>query len=41
VYFYFKRGAYDREDYKATLQFHGAEVDLRQITRVVRHEERR
>ncbi len=41
VYPYFKTGAFANEDYKATLQFRGAEVDVRQVTRIVRHEERR
>lgn len=41
VYFYFKRDAFDNEDYKTTLQFQGASMDLIQLTRVVRHEEKR
>ena len=41
VYFLFLPGAFDREDYKISLQFHGCDVGLRQVTRVVRHEEQR
>lgn len=41
VYFYFKRGAFADENYKTTLQFQGASMDLNQLTRVVRHEEKR
>ncbi|MCB9893120.1 MAG: hypothetical protein H6839_01570 [Planctomycetes bacterium] len=41
VYFYFKQNAFVNEDYKTTLQFQGAEVTLNQLTRVVRHEEKR
>lgn len=41
VYMYFQRNAYANENYKTTLQFQGGSMDVRQITRVVRHEERR
>lgn len=41
VYFYFKQNAFSNEDYKTTLQFQGAEVTLNQLTRVIRHEEKR
>ncbi|MBZ0136420.1 MAG: hypothetical protein K8I27_08625 [Planctomycetes bacterium] len=41
VYFYFKRDAFVNEDYKTTLQFHGASMDVHQFTRVLRHEEKR
>jgi hypothetical protein len=41
VYFLFLPGAFDREDYKISLQFHGCDVGLRQISRVLRHEEQR
>lgn len=41
VYFYFKRDAFINEDYKTTLQFQGAETTLTQLTRVVRHENKR
>ncbi|MCA8937833.1 MAG: hypothetical protein KDB68_16730, partial [Planctomycetes bacterium] len=41
VYFYFKRGAFEDENYKTTLQFQGASMNLNQLTRVVRHEEKR
>jgi hypothetical protein len=41
VYFMYREGAYDNSLYKATMSFQGAEVDLHQITRVVRHEQRR
>jgi hypothetical protein len=41
VYFFYRDGAYERANYKATMNFQGAEVDLTQITRVVRHEQRR
>ncbi len=41
VYFYFKQGAFDRDDHKTTLQFRGADVNVNQLSRVLRHEERR
>lgn len=41
VYFYFKRDAFTNEDYKTTLGFHGANMDVHQLTRVLRHEEKR
>ena len=41
VYFLFLPGAFDREDYKISLQFHGCDIGLRQVSRVVRHEEQR
>ncbi len=41
VYYLFLPGAFDREDYKISLQFHGCDIGLRQISRVVRHEEQR
>lgn len=41
VYFLFMPGAFDREDYKISLQFHGCDIGLRQVSRVVRHEEQR
>lgn len=41
IYFIFMPGAFDREDYKISLQFHGCDIGLRQISRVVRHEEQR
>ena len=41
VYFYFKRDAFLNEDYKTTLQFHGASMDVHQKTRILRHEEKR
>ncbi len=41
VYFLFLPGAFDREDYKISLQFHGCDIGLRQDSRVLRHEEQR
>ncbi len=41
VYFYFKKDAFLHDRYKATLQFHGAEVTLEQLSKVLRHEEKR
>ncbi|MDC1142026.1 hypothetical protein OAU50_02965 [Planctomycetota bacterium] len=41
VYFYFKQNAFEHDRYKATLQFHGAEMSLEQLTKVLRHEEKR
>lgn len=41
VYFYFKRDAFVNEDYKTTLGFHGASMEVHQHTRVLRHEEKR
>ncbi|MCC6464556.1 MAG: hypothetical protein IT463_04365 [Planctomycetes bacterium] len=41
VYFYFKQDAFLREDYKATPQFGGASMTVRQLSRVLRHEEKR
>ncbi len=41
VYFYFRQNAFANEDHKTTLQFHGADADVIQHTRIVRHEEKR
>ncbi|MHC4840863.1 MAG: hypothetical protein ACYTDT_07840, partial [Planctomycetota bacterium] len=41
VYFYFKQDAFLHDRYKASLQFHGADVTLEQLTKVLRHEEKR
>jgi hypothetical protein len=39
VYFYFKQDAFEREEFKINIQFQGLDVDLLQMTRVLRHEE--
>lgn len=41
VYFMFLPNAFERENYKISLQFHGCDIGLRQISRVFRHEEQR
>ncbi|MCC6574638.1 MAG: hypothetical protein IT462_12720 [Planctomycetes bacterium] len=41
ICFYFTKGAFDREDWKNTLQFHEFNVEVNQRTRVLRHEEKR
>ena len=41
VYFYYRQGAWDREDWKTSLQFHGLAVELKQMTRILRHQQKR